>query len=806
MTGLAHVDQRTQRSPSQPTSTPRSIESATVDWPETRLNRAALADLACQLPFWQHDTDKRTGRGRSTQLVLGWLETFPAETWQQRWQASDAESAARAWHDALVEHLITTAPAMPRHMARRHANVGIGCLLCLRVLRPGYDWMISSHFSHTYGFVRASIDPGFFTAAAAALERDGHRERIRLDVLHHLTRVVVHTGRGPWQLTTTDLLDYHAAVLASGRQADSFGLTWEVLRETNVFPDGTPSFRAARHRGQRGVAELVDDYELVCQPVRDVLIRYLTERSAELDYTSLRGLVALLTDAFWKDLEEHHPGISTLDLPPDVAAAWKQRAGLKRRRGKGQPRLDRYPVLFAVRAFYLDIAHWALEDPSWAPWAVRCPIRDSDVRGSMKQQRQRRARMHQRTRLRAPSLPALVNSVEEHLDRTERLLAAAGAAAVGDTFDVDGEQFQRIAAMSDLRKGGQRGAGRLRVRQLATGEHIDVTKAEDEAFWTWAIVETLRHTGIRHEELLELTHLALVTHTLPDTGEVVPLLQIAPSKLDKERLLLVSPELAHVLARVIHRVRGGQQQIPLVARYDGYERVTGPPLPHLFQRRHGAELRVMSPGVAHRLLKLAIERAKLVGPDGKPVRYTPHDFRRIWATDAVSGGLPVHIAAHLLGHAELSATQIYVAVYQDDVIRHHRAFIARRRALRPSSEYREPTAEEWAEFEQHFAKRKVGLGTCMRPYGSDCQHEHACIRCPLLRPDPAQEPRLLAIIVNLNDRLREAQDRGWFGEIDGLRISLDAANQKLAQMRKIRAQSKTVQLPVPTTQGLHRRA
>jgi len=189
-----------------------------------------------------------------------------------------------------------------------------------------------------------------------------------------------------------------------------------------------------------------------------------------------------------------------------------------------------------------------------------------------------------------------------------------------------------------------------------------------------------------------------------------------------------------------------------------------------------------------------------------PVQYTPHDFRRIWATDAVSGGLPVHIATKLLGHAELSATQIYVAVYQDDVIRHHRAFIARRRALRPSSEYREPTTEEWAEFAQHFAKRKVGLGTCMRPYGSDCQHEHACIRCPLLRPDPTQEPRLLAIIVNLNDRVREAQDRGWVGEIDGLKVSLDAANQKLAQMRKIRAQHKTVQLPVLTTRTPRPRA
>lgn len=40
------------------------------------------------------------------------------------------------------------------------------------------------------------------------------------------------------------------------------------------------------------------------------------------------------------------------------------------------------------------------------------------------------------------------------------------------------------------------------------------THREDESFWAWAIVETLRHTGIRLEELLEITHLALVSYQL----------------------------------------------------------------------------------------------------------------------------------------------------------------------------------------------------------------------------------------------------------------------------------------------------
>lgn len=81
-------------------------------------------------------------------------------------------------------------------------------------------------------------------------------------------------------------------------------------------------------------------------------------------------------------------------------------------------------------------------------------------------------------------------------------------------------------------------------------------RTEEDAFWAWAVIETLRHTGVRVEELLELTHLALVSYRLPDSGEVVPLLQIVPSKSNEERLLLVTPELASVLATVVCRGQG----------------------------------------------------------------------------------------------------------------------------------------------------------------------------------------------------------------------------------------------------------
>jgi hypothetical protein len=127
--------------------------------------------------------------------------------------------------------------------------------------------------------------------------------------------------------------------------------------------------------------------------------------------------------------------------------------------------------------------------------------------------------------------------------------------------------------------------------------------------------------------------------------------------------------------------------------------------------------------------------------------------------------------------------------------------IARRRAERPSEEYRDLTAREWEDFLAHFELRKVALGTCGRDHGTPCAHENACVRCPLLRVDPAQKPRLEEIHANLIDRLHEAKEQGWLGEVAAIETSIAAAAQKLATMRNLAADHTTAHLGMPT---LHR--
>jgi hypothetical protein len=97
----------------------------------------------------------------------------------------------------------------------------------------------------------------------------------------------------------------------------------------------------------------------------------------------------------------------------------------------------------------------------------------------------------------------------------------------------------------------------------------------------------------------------------------------------------------------------------------------------------------------------------------------------------------------------------------------------------------------------HFELRKVALGTCGRDFGTPCAHENACVRCPLLRVDPAQIPGLEEIHASLGDRLQEAREQGWLGEVAAIETTLAAAAQKLKAMRKLATRSTTTVLGMP---------
>jgi hypothetical protein len=52
----------------------------------------------------------------------------------------------------------------------------------------------------------------------------------------------------------------------------------------------------------------------------------------------------------------------------------------------------------------------------------------------------------------------------------------------------------------------------------------------------------------------------------------------------------------------------------------------------------------------------------------------------------------------------------------------------------------------------------------------------------MLRVDPKQRDRIVEILANLSDRIKEAELNGWLGEVAGLRTSRDAAAKKLTSL------------------------
>lgn len=173
--------------------------------------------------------------------------------------------------------------------------------------------------------------------------------------------------------------------------------------------------------GRLSIEELVDRHPIRSRPVRDLIVDYLHERQPSLVYTSLDAVPRTPAGPFWTRIDALSPGIDFLRLPPALARAWKKTDIATRKRTTtgpygtavevASPRLNAKDELIRVRAAYLDIAHWAAEEPTrWAPWVVPCPISDEEI-SNAKDRKHRKARMEQRTRERRP-LTVLTDTVD----------------------------------------------------------------------------------------------------------------------------------------------------------------------------------------------------------------------------------------------------------------------------------------------------------------------------------------------------------------------------------------------------------
>jgi hypothetical protein len=546
-------------------------------WRETNYDRAQVLELVGS-PRFGFAPSRLASTLRGLPLVLDWLAEQEGGTWQERWLASGSDSAGEEWVAGPAAWLEGRGKLTEDRLG--HLTASLMVLVGADVLRPSVPWLLTGGKNRKFalGMVRARDGEGFGKLHLACGQDPGITPIAEAHTVFRCTVVLAAKGGKLDDITVGDVMELFGTEARSRADMHSRHATFKVLRNMGVFGRGVPSLRELRSVGQLSIEELVDRYPVACRAVRGLLVSYLKERQPSVDYGTLLSLSFALVRCFWADLEAHHPGIDNLRLAPDVASAWKGRLRTKKtvaRTGPGEgaevsaERLGYFDVLSTVRAFYLDLAEWAHDDPArWGLWVAPCPVRRHDL-NRRKFLRQRKARMDARTREHLPVLPSLLRAAHQWHKDTTALLAAGHEAFPGERFEAAGEALVRVAMVR-----GRTIEGNVWAKGPANGRRRLLNREEEHAFWAWAVIEVLRFTGIRIEELTELTHPSAVQYRLPTTGELVPLLDIAPSKSDAERLLVISPELADVLAAIISRVRDPAGAVPLVVAYDPHERAT----------------------------------------------------------------------------------------------------------------------------------------------------------------------------------------------------------------------------------------
>jgi hypothetical protein len=356
---------------------PRPPEAS---WPMTQLD---VEQIVAALEATGYQKEQRKVRRSGVKTVLSWLAGQPGESWQERWKNSGAELiTSTQWvHVPMAWH---AAHGRPSPNVRALTQHGIQVLNCVDVIRPDLGWLLNRRSGQLAAAMRAIRDPDGYVRLDTLLAARPVAAVTANACRYRITLLLAAKGGTIADITVGDCVQLE--VRGTGRTTGEDTLIYEVLREAGgLAPDAPPTIRVfGRAAGQLTIEELVDRRGVQNREVRDLLIAYLRERQPALDYASLADAAYVLAGCFWRDLERHHPGIDSLHLPTEVAAAWKQRLQTTVRMVRDPagdlqeaavPRSGYRGVLIKVRAFDQDLAAWAVEDPARSGCAPRAVIR-----------------------------------------------------------------------------------------------------------------------------------------------------------------------------------------------------------------------------------------------------------------------------------------------------------------------------------------------------------------------------------------------------------------------------------------------
>lgn len=168
-------------------------------------------------------------------------------------------------------------------------------------------------------------------------------------------------------------------------------------------------------------------------------------------------------------------------------------------------------------------------------------------------------------------------------------------------------------------------------RLLSMPEISSIEGARDKA-----ILEVLFSTGLRVSELTGLNR-QQINLERREFGVI--------GKGRRARVVFLSETAAKWLGDYLSR--RDDEYLPLFIRYAGRKQTDGD--------SHGESLR-LTPRSVQRLVEKYVRKAKL------PIKITPHGLRHSFATDLLSGGADLRGIQELLGHKNVSTTQIYTHI------------------------------------------------------------------------------------------------------------------------------------------------
>ncbi|MFJ5551224.1 hypothetical protein [Streptomyces sp. NPDC093225] len=338
-------------------------------------------------PFRADKAHTQWYRRSGARALLTWLSAFDGASWQERWEASPAAACPQRSRQEGEAWVNSAADA-------RWSSIQAGLLVLATadVIRLSLPWQMDLRSCHVRTLIEECRDPDGFARLQQLVGAERWASASGGRARRALTRIMVAKGGGLADITVGDVLEYDTELRRTAYGINAGGtLYYAWPRELGHLPADAPTTLRCLEKvtGQLTCAQLVDRHPVTAPGIRALLIDYLEERRPRLDYATLDNLARQLTRNFWCDIERHHPGLDTLHLPADVAAAWKERFRSRiqrRRRPDGSveetvvERADRVMISIAVRAFYLDIARWATEEPArWGPWVAPCPIKAAET-------------------------------------------------------------------------------------------------------------------------------------------------------------------------------------------------------------------------------------------------------------------------------------------------------------------------------------------------------------------------------------------------------------------------------------------